>query len=377
MDGAKVGWQGGRYTLGLLLAMSLAPLATAGPPSLFTMFGRRVEADVEKSYEVTESAGPWMILAATFAGDEGEAQARELALELRRDFNLPAYIHHRDFDYSQRLDMRGPNAERPPMRYANASQYTATTVLVGDFLAPNDPSLQRTLELIKHARPQTLDYTKRKTTSQRFAALREWQRQILGNEQKKKRGPMGSAFATRNPMLPEEYFGQDPLDTFVEDLNRELEYNLLKSNGKFTICVRSFDGASTTDFGNGSRASELKEDPDRLDRFALKAHEMTLELRKQGVEAYEFHNRYGSYVCVGSFDELGSMGSDGVFRYGADAQKIMATYRAGDELQQTAFGVGIKAKNVAGIPFDVQPRPMSIPRASGKGMFSGKLLSGS
>jgi hypothetical protein len=378
MDGKTAAWQGGKRWVALILCVACAPTLPADPPSFFSMFGRRVAADPNQAYELTEAAGPWMILAASFGGEEGEAQARELVLELRKDFNLPAYLHRRDFDYSQRLEAKNTMIEgRPAMRYANASQYTAYTVLVGDFVSPNDPALQRTLDLIKHARPATLDYSKRKTTAQRFAALREWQRQVLGDEKKKKQGPMRTAFATRNPLLPEEYFGQDPVDAFVEEMNRDLEFSLLKSKGKFTICVRSFDGEETTDFGNGARASELKEDPDRLDRYALKAHEMTMELRRQGVEAYEYHNRFGSYVCVGSFDELGSMGSDGVFRYSGEALKIIETYRAGDQLERTAFGVGIRAKNVAGVPFDVQPRPMAIPRPASRGLFAGQLRAGS
>ena len=39
--------------------------------------------------------------------------------------------------------------------------------------------------------------------------------------------------------------------------------------------------------------------PSKLEEAAVKAHELTMALRKQGVEAYEFHDRYESIVTVG------------------------------------------------------------------------------
>ena len=40
----------------------------------------------------------------------------------------------------------------------------------------------------------------------------------------------------------------------------------------------------------------------KLVEAAKKAHVLTVEFRKLGVEAYEFHDRCESYVCIGSFD---------------------------------------------------------------------------
>src|SRR5262245_13345693 len=55
----------------------------------------RVEADPSKTYVVTPEVGPWMVCVTTYAGPEGRQLARELALEIRRRDDLPAFIYDR------------------------------------------------------------------------------------------------------------------------------------------------------------------------------------------------------------------------------------------------------------------------------------------
>ena len=66
-----------------------------------------------------------------------------------------------------------------------------------------------------------------RTTSQRFAVLREMQRRVLAAAEKTVRGPMAKAFVTRNPILPEEYFAPKGLDPLVVEMNEGAEYSLL------------------------------------------------------------------------------------------------------------------------------------------------------
>src|SRR5688572_32389036 len=85
---------------GAVLALA-AGSAWAAPPWASMIPFKRVDADPDKSYELEESHGPWMILAASFAGPTADQQAHDLVLELRQRFKLEAYTFQQVFDFSQ------------------------------------------------------------------------------------------------------------------------------------------------------------------------------------------------------------------------------------------------------------------------------------
>ena len=55
---------------------------------------------------------------------------------------------------------------------------------------------------------------------------------------------------------------------------------------------------------------------------------MASELRSQGVEAYQFHDRYRSLVTIGSFEQLGRELPDGRFEYTPEIRAVMKKYSA-------------------------------------------------
>ncbi|MCR4415145.1 MAG: hypothetical protein NUV77_22215, partial [Thermoguttaceae bacterium] len=74
----------------------------------------RVEADPKKDYTLSEKNGPWMILACSFSAGEDEQsrqaarqQARELVLELRKRYKLPAYMYEKEFEFGKEVIGRG------------------------------------------------------------------------------------------------------------------------------------------------------------------------------------------------------------------------------------------------------------------------------
>ena len=69
--------------------MTLVPvsLIQGAPPWAKLLPFARIEADPNKEYWLSEENGPWMIMAASFTGEGARTQARELILELRRDFD--------------------------------------------------------------------------------------------------------------------------------------------------------------------------------------------------------------------------------------------------------------------------------------------------
>jgi hypothetical protein len=346
--------------LAILSLVSLARPAIAAKPWELLIPFKRVDADAGKEYRLTENQGPWMIMATSFAGPGADQQAQNLVLELRKRYNIEAYLHRQTFDFTEPVIGLGVNRYGGPkiMRHANAAKFEEIAVLTGNFENINDPQLEETLTEIKHARPDCLDLSKNKTTTQRFIGLRELQRRLTPDPDKKQQGPMANTFVTRNPLLPQEYFVPKGLDPFVEKMNRDLEFSLLRNPGQFSVRVAVFRGASTM------KPSEANRLPNKLEDAELKAHELTKLLRKQGVEAYEFHDRYESIVTVGSFESIGSKQPDGTTELSPAVHRLMDEYGPKRQTLPGQAAVGLVPRALNGIPFDIQPVPVQVPRTS-------------
>ena len=158
-----------------------------------------------------------MVFAASFAGEGSQADAHDLVMELRSRFHLPAYTHKEHFDFRNPLIGRGLNQDLKPkrMKHNRSIEFDEVAVLVGDFHSVNDASLQKVLKLLKYTHPKCLQLDAGEDTTLRFAGLRSLQRRLKGDERKRKKGPMGNAFVTRNPLLPKEYFVPRGVDQFV------------------------------------------------------------------------------------------------------------------------------------------------------------------
>jgi len=344
---------------GATLVVTL-PSSTHAEPFWNVLGIKRVEADVNKSYRLTKQDGPWLILAATFSGPTADAEARELAFELRRKHKLESYLHKIRFDRSGTVRGRGLN-ERGTyqrMRYQNGGQQDQIAVLVGHYESTESPELQETLERIKHLHPDCLTKKKGEETSLHFASLRNFQRNF-GSNKKKKKGPMGNAFVSRNVLLPKEFFAPGGLDQFVVKMNKGLKYNLLACRGIYTVRVATFRGSVVVDqqkIASIHKGGELK---NRLEQAAEDAHNMTIALRKTGVEAYEFHDRYESIVTVGSFDSVGSPRADGKIEIHPAVHRVIKQYGG----STSKFGA-VSRKKIAGVRFDIAPAPIQVPRKS-------------
>jgi hypothetical protein len=90
---------------------------------------------------------------------------------------------------------------------------------------------------------------------------------------------------------------------------------------------------------------------------------MTAELRKLGYEAYEFHDRQESIVTIGSFAEVGQKRTDGRIEMHPQIHTIMETFKA-QPLNIPGLQGGLQPRQIAGVPFDVQPLPVAVPQRS-------------
>ncbi len=358
---------------------------------------KQVPADPQADYSLTQEQGPWLVLAASFTGPEGERQARELVLELRRDFQLPAWYYGMTFQMDAGNPGRGIDAHGAPIkrRYKRGDRVVEHAVLTGEFPTLDDPEAQRLLKRIKQLKPASLVPEAGEQTSQSLATVRRFHEYIhkkLGDEESL--GPMSHAFLSRNPLLPQEYFVPQGVDEDIAKWNEGLDYSLMKCPGRYSIRVATFRGrttlASNLDKPEENRARKAADD-DPLVIAGRNAHLLTLALREKGWDAYEFHDRHESYVAVGSFDQAQTLPNGQLAITDRAARIIVNTFGATtpgniferpaaqdqrlEEIQKQRFNnllanqhgavaEGFYPKRFVGMPFDIVPQPVVVPRRS-------------
>lgn len=377
----------------LLLACGWAVLpaprwAIAAPWDFVSI--KHVDADPNKDYPITESAGPWMIMVTTFHGDKAEVQARQLVYELRKQNKLRAYTRAQTYNYNEKhIPGRGvfPDGAPKTMEYLNAEKYEEVAVLVGDFRAVDDPDAQKDLAMIKHADPACLKPEATPTSNSPLADLRRWGQQTFGTG-KKSNGPLANAFITTNPLLPREYFVGKGVDKFVAEINKGVEHSLLDCPGRFSVKIASFTGRV---YINQQEIRQLEEttardrqtDESPLVEAAARAHAITEALRAQHVEAYEFHDRSSSIVTVGHFASVGSPRADGKIEINRQIYEIIKKYGADQgSLAGGQISLGVQPKTIdvsiggrmKTIVFDISPVPVEVPRRSISGIYQASAM---
>lgn len=367
--------------VGLLLAALATGVLSAGPH----LPRRRVEADPNKEYRLQEDCGPWMIMVTTFnprvtgAADKQRAMkdtyeiAKQLALEVRRTFNIPAYIYPMRSDFgkdlptlrrgrprktSYRLDpsqlgdglavadvnehqladlMQRDEDYVAPVK-THVREFDQVAVLAGDYATIDQA--HRVLDKIKHWNPHTIQEVVRGMPGGQVLLPRDAP------------GPLWQAFVTPNPYLPSEFLqAQEPADRLVLQMNRG-RHNLYDCPGKYSVQVATFAGRSKTDY----RQHELQQfekqlettEPDLLQRAAADAIELTEALRAHHWQAYVFHDRFKSIVSVGSFDRADDPG----LKY---ALQTFAASQGGNPPE-------LRPKRLGRWKFDPQPLPITVPR---------------
>jgi hypothetical protein len=352
--------------MGLLVPLAIVVPAEAAPPWMSLIPFKRIDADPAKSYELTESNGPWTIMCTSFAGPTAEQQARDLVLELRQRFKLEAYTFRQTFDFTETMEGNGWNryGERQRMRYLHPAKFDEIAVVAGNFNSIDHPEVEKALDTIKHAKPAALGEKYREHSSQRFLGLRTIYRTVTLNAENKQKGPMGAAFVTRNPLLPEEYFNAKGLDPFLVEINEDLEHSLLDCPGRYTVRVATFRGVDTMKPAEFEKLTSQRRKMAKIDEAALKATKLCTALRAKGVEAYQFHDRTESIVTIGSFKEYGYPRPDGKIEINPAMHRIMNEYGPTKTNLPGTREQGLQPRMESGIPFDPQPWPVEVPRNS-------------
>jgi hypothetical protein len=176
---------------------------------------------------------------------------------------------------------------------------------------------------------------------------------------------MDHAFVTTNPVLPKEYFTNQGIDPLVLDMNEDVPHSLLDCPGKYTVKVATFRGAEFIKAEEIQAIENGQQIQSKLVEAAEKAHVLTEALRLKGWEAYEFHDRYSSIVTVGSFDSLGTPRPDGKTEIDPRIHTILQKFKGEQTASPAPAGVlPTRVKTLMGIPFDIQPMPVEVPRRS-------------
>jgi hypothetical protein len=398
-----------------LVVSALAPIASAQIWKHLVPVSYNQEVR-QTDHRLAQDDGPWLIMVASFDGANASGEATKLAEELSERHHLKSYVHDQTFDHSDnKRPGRGLDQYGAPLRtryqQERAHEYA---VLVGDFPSIDDPVAQQTLERIKTLPSAVLEGDEPQTPMEE---VRKFSTTMMGKiGATKNRGPMARAFFTRNPLLPREYFVPSGVDGFIVRMNQGVENNLLDCPGRYTVQVATFVGKTVlqtdrtatepAEKGFGWGWGKQKEDP--LVTAAENAHLLTIELRKKGWEAYEFHNRTESIVTIGSFDQVGQQLAGGQVTPTAEVQKIVTTFGAayntpadpltGDDIRQLRSATDLKqqftqmlnshdgqvstglnpkhVKIMRGrkveriIPMDVYPHTIDVPRRSVSGAYA-------
>lgn len=329
----------------------------------FQRTAQKPETQAPARIELTEDDGPWFVLAHSFTGEVGRDKAIQLAEELRADHGLRAYVLRKSVDLDDTVVGLGVDKYGNPkkMKHRNGVDYEGYAVLVGDFASVDDPRLQAALEQIKYLRPKSISDNRVEGADQAISYYRYGYKKIqekLGLTDRARRGPLGNAFVTRNPLLPEEYFAPKGIEPFVVKMNEGVEHSLLACPKPYSVKVATFRGDVSMSLADADNKITNK-----LAEAAEKAHNMTVELRKLGYEAYEFHDRQESVVAIGSFDEVSRPRTDGREELHPQIHTIIETFRA-QPLNIPGLQGGLQPKQIAGISFDVQPIPIAVPQRS-------------
>lgn len=379
-----------------VLAFAFVDQASAQRNILGKVFGKKKQTIA--SLELTENVGPWVIMCYSFSGEDGAQQAKRLAEELRSNYRLNAYTYTHRTDLTQKIrqhalvgkklvrDEAGEvllGADGKPVMVdenlvaASNMNKVETAVVVGSYSSLDDEHAQRQLREIKSIAPKSLAGGRDSVRSQtnRLNGGRAFSQDSLFASSTSLR----QAFLMPNPMLSEEYFNAISVDKFVIDMNKNVKYSLLKCPGRYSVRVATFRGKTIISAAEMKkqmddfswRKSKGKAMESELDKCMDKARALTKALRKQGVKAWEFHDREESYVCVGSFDWLkktdvaGNEIQNPLVRQEIKKYKGSVSYKDG---YPVAIGKPVPKslrhlKDGDAIAYDVQPLPVICPKA--------------
>jgi hypothetical protein len=246
--------------------------------------------DPIEPYLLTKDNGPFMVLAKTFRGPESQRLALALAMELRQEYGLPAYVL-RTKDWPGRSNIRNVPPQADPM-VARASvkapenyrTYDEAAVLVGD--EKTQEAAAKLHHQVKKIKPKCLD---------NVSSLFPW------------REGLAKAIRTTNPYVASQNLYTHKADRLVVEMNSG-EGSVAQCPGMYTLQIAEFSGRATFNEKDSAFQGHLALLKSPLRTAASDAEKLANVLRKDkdvaklGQPIYVYHDRTSSRVYAGSFN---------------------------------------------------------------------------
>jgi hypothetical protein len=289
----------------------IVTLAIAGLLCSRQTLAGTVEADPNKTYPLTPEAGPWLICAACYVGPDAPELAHDMALVIRRECHLPAYVMNYGDEERKRQqehirEMREKFPEyRGPIPGTRVTEQCA--VLVGGYkdcdaataalksfrlLEPRCPSSRLLPKLFLVPRPDATDQERELASKAKDGIPVK---------------PFVRSFVTRNALVAQDHTRDKLTDPALKKFNAYEEYSLLKCKKRYTALVAAYQGLSTiqADSAPTSVWEKLfgKNQGSMLEASAKNAHNIAPILQRLNLgDVYVLHTRQGSLVTIGGFD---------------------------------------------------------------------------
>ena len=317
----------------MVMAAALTPVLAQGPLGLLK---KNVEADPQKEYRLTEKEGPYLIFAVAFTGQNARKDANTLVNEFRKTYKWNAYIHEMKFEFDPNKDFKKASDPRTGIKatYRNPGGGTEYAVLIGNFPSLEDKQFEKTLDDV---RKNLLTAMKNRGLVAPFTMM---------------------AFGLANPMLPPEH-QQGVVDEFIEKINKDRPYSLLRNPGRYTVQIATFTGRNEFEKSSAILDKLNPVSPKKKTQFEMgeqAAATLCKILREEyRIEAYEFYDRYASIVTVGSFNHHSRQLPNGTIVPDPQVQQVIEQFKGGSA---TVYQPVV----IKGIECDVQPRIIAVPR---------------
>lgn len=302
-------------------------------------FAEKIEAVKGKKYELTKQHGPWMIMVVSLAEPPPEYRAdgpgpaeaaADLVYELRKKGGIPAYVVEQK-EAKESLSTFDRNGKT--VRRGVKTKDNRICVVAGNYASADAKLAQETLAYIKGFNPASFaDHAVFRSTPGRP-------------------GPLSGAFLTINPLLSADEIAQRKIDPLLLSINRDRKYSLLTNKGKHTLMVASFYGRAKL----LNQPGGLKEDDDRLGKalddagrdaeVLCQALRETQLHRQRSFDAFVWHERDRSIVCVGSFSSDRDPSIQSTFQAFAEHRQIHAVNKVETTMPQSLLVPELERKN--------------------------------
>lgn len=305
-------------------AGAFSPGMQAFPGSVPQLPDFQPKHDPNEDLFVTRDQGPWLICVNCYSGPESPAVAREMVMELRQRYKLPAYVFSKG-DEERRAEFERVKkivedyhkfclekhlAPDPHMRVKTRRFENEYAVLVGSY--KDADAARRALKDIRALDHKNLD-PKLLPVALRYDVDRPDQFLPKPGEKKKVEpttyvNPFERAFVVHNPAIKQERPADwDKFDmAALKNLNSAENYSLLNCKKPYTLLVKQFLlPAETRSAKDGTIFGKINPFAHKsdIDVPGQNAHNMAELLHKTTrLDAFVLHTKYASMVTVGAFD---------------------------------------------------------------------------